>query len=302
MSATNAIAASTSNAGHGSGGPAAVVPRPAGRSMVAEAMLRILPGSRAAARLSAAIWPERLFHKVVWRLTDTLWVYVIHDPARAGNSLFTLMLDELDTFLRPTRRLRPPHSRAMFDFASEIWDRATTAQPVPSATVVLLTGLVAVALVLARPTWLRVRLGITVVHEGGHAVVAVLTGRRLQGIRVHSDTSGLMTSRGKPRAPGMIATLMAGYLAPTALGLLAATLVGAGYAVGLLWLAVALMTVMLFWMRNAYGFLALGSGIVIAGAISWYAGASTQSAVAYLLVWLLLFAAPRPGVGLLAAG
>src|ERR1700712_1025179 len=266
MSATNAIAASTSNAGHGSGGPAAVVPRPAGRSMVAEAMLRILPGSRAAARLSAAIWPERLFHKVVWRLTDTLWVYVIHDPARAGNSLFTLMLDELDTFLRPTRRLRPPHSRAMFDFASEIWDRATTAQPVPSA------------------------------------VVAVLTGRRLRGIRVHSDTSGLMTSRGKPRGPGMIATLMAGYLAPTALGLLAATLVGAGYAVGVLWLTVALMALMLFWMRNAYGFLALGSGIVIAGAISWYAGASTQSAVAYLLVWLLLFAAPRPGVGLLAAG
>lgn len=43
--------------------------------------------------------------------------------------------------------------------------------------------------------WRLVRILTTVVHEAGHAVVAMLVGRRLQGIRLHSDTSGLTVSR-----------------------------------------------------------------------------------------------------------
>ena len=37
---------------------------------------------------------------------------------------------------------------------------------------------------------------VTIAHEGGHAVAALLTGRRLRGIRLHSDTSGLTLSAG----------------------------------------------------------------------------------------------------------
>jgi len=70
---------------------------------------------------------------------------------------------------------------------------------------------------------------VTLVHEAGHAVVAVLTGRRLNGIRLHSDTSGLTVSSGKPRGAGMIATAAAGYLAPAALGLGSVLLVDAGH-------------------------------------------------------------------------
>ncbi|MDO9354321.1 MAG: M50 family metallopeptidase, partial [Solirubrobacteraceae bacterium] len=81
------------------------------------------------------------------------------------------------------------------DGVGEIWDRATAVQPLPEPITVLATGLVALLLVIARPTWPRVRLGITVVHEAGHAVVAVLAGRRLQGIRLNSDTSGVTVSR-----------------------------------------------------------------------------------------------------------
>ena len=43
-------------------------------------------------------------------------------------------------------------------------------------------------------------------HEAGHALTAVLTGRRLTGIRLHSDTSGLTLSTGRPSGPGMVAT------------------------------------------------------------------------------------------------
>ncbi|MEN0015099.1 MAG: M50 family metallopeptidase, partial [Solirubrobacteraceae bacterium] len=176
---------------------------------------------------------------------------------------------------------------------SEIWDRATTAQPVPTTTVVALTGLAALLLVAMPATWHRVRLGITVVHEGGHALVGVLVGRRLQGIRLHADTSGLTVSRGRPTGPGMLVTLLAGYLAPALVGLGAALLLTGGYALGLLWLSVVLMAAMLVWIRNVYGFLVLVVGIAAAGTISWYGAPATQAACAYLLVWLLLLAAPR---------
>lgn len=180
-----------------------------------------------------------------------------------------------------------------------VWVRATAEQPVPPVGQVLLTGLVALLLVLAPATWPRVRMGVTVVHEAGHAVVAVLVGRRLQGIRLESDTSGVTVSRGRARGPGMVAMLAAGYLAPALVGLGAALLLATGHSVALLWLLVVLVLLLLVWVRNLHGFavLVLGGGSVLA--ISWWASPAVQSAVAYLVVWLLLLAAPRPVVELL---
>ena len=184
----------------------------------------------------------------------------------------------------------------------EVWDRATATQPVPEIGFVLATGAAALVLVLSRVTWPRVRLGITVAHEAGHALVAVLVGRRLSAIRLHSDTSGLTVSRGKPRGPGMVAMLAAGYLAPALLGLLAALMLGAGHSVGLLWLLLLMLSALLLWVRNGYGFLVLlvgGAGVL---ALSWYGGGTVQSVAAYLITWLLLLASPRPLLELLAAG
>jgi hypothetical protein len=178
-----------------------------------------------------------------------------------------------------------------------LWDQVTARQPVPDAGFVLATGAAALALVVL--AWPRVRLGITVVHEAGHAVVAVLVGRRLTGIRLHSDTSGLTVSRGKPRGPGMVLMLAAGYLAPALLGLLAAYLLGAGHGVGLLWLLVLLMAGLLLWVRNGYGLLVvlvLGGGVF---ALTWWGSVQAQSVTAYLVTWLLLLAAPRPLLELL---
>jgi hypothetical protein len=184
----------------------------------------------------------------------------------------------------------------------ELWDRATSTQPVPDARLVLATGVVALVLVLAPATWPRVRLGVTVVHEAGHALVAVAVGRRLRSVRLHSDTSGLTVSRGKPRGPGMVAMLAAGYLAPAGLGLVAALLLADGRSVGLLWLLVVLAAALLVWVRNGYGFVVLllgGTGVLL---VTWYADGQVQSVAAYLIAWLLLLAAPRPLLELLTAG
>ncbi|WP_139977772.1 M50 family metallopeptidase [Nocardioides litoris] len=183
-----------------------------------------------------------------------------------------------------------------------VWERITATQPLPDPGLVLVAGLVALALVALPETWRWVRLGVTVVHEAGHAVVAVLVGRRLQGIRLHRDTSGLTVSKGRPAGPGMVAMLAAGYLAPAVVGVTAALLLAEGRAVALLWLAVVLLLALLVWVRNAYGAVTLLAFGAAVGLLTWYADPAVQSLAAYLVAWLLLLAAPRPLLELLAAG
>lgn len=183
-----------------------------------------------------------------------------------------------------------------------LWHHATAVQPVPEPGWIVGTGLVALVLVLYRPAWRRIRLGITVVHEAGHALIAVLVGRRLSGIRLHSDTSGVTVSRGRARGPGMVLMLAAGYLAPGLLGLLAALLLTAGHALGLLWILVLVLVAILLWIRNGYGLLTvvlLGAGLA---AVSLYAAGPVQTTIATLVTWLLLLAAPRPLLELLGRG
>ena len=159
---------------------------------------------------------------------------------------------------------------------------------------IALAAAVATALVLAQTTWPYTRMIVTIAHEGGHAVAALLTGRRLRGIRLHSDTSGLTVSSGRASGPGMVITLLAGYLAPALLGLVAAILLLTEHSLGLLWLLAIVLALMLLQIRNFFGF-----GLVVLAAaallaVSWYAPAPVQSGFAYLITWVLLFSAPRP--------
>jgi hypothetical protein len=176
---------------------------------------------------------------------------------------------------------------------SDIWDRATTTQPPLSWEASLAVGLLALALTWSAPGYRVVRHLVTLLHEVGHALVGRLVGRRVRGVRLHSDMSGLTVSHGRPRGPGMVATLLAGYPAPAAVGLLGALLLGAGYAAGLLWALVLTCTVLLALVRNLYGlWVVLLTGAVVAG-LSWSAPGPVVTGTAYLVVWGLLLAAPR---------
>ncbi|GAA1151082.1 M50 family metallopeptidase [Ornithinicoccus hortensis] len=180
----------------------------------------------------------------------------------------------------------------------EIWGAATSTQPVPDTALVVALGVVALVVVGSPVGYRLVRHLVTVVHEAGHALVAVLSGRRLTGIRLHADTSGVTVSRGRPRGPGMVATLLAGYPAPAVFALGSAWLLTRGYAVGLLWLIVASCALMLVLIRNLYGLwvvLVLGGGV---GALSWLLPPGVLGWIGYLIVWGLLLAAPRSVVEL----
>lgn len=188
----------------------------------------------------------------------------------------------------------------MREVLSQIWSRATASQPAPEPAVVAGVALLALGLVLVPRAWTLTRQLVTISHEGGHALVAVVTGRRLMGIRLHADTSGVTLSRGKPTGPGMVAMLAAGYLAPAVAGLGAALLLAGGHSLALLWLAVGWLSLMLLQIRNVYGLLVLILCGAAAGLASWYLPGTTLSLLAYLLTWLLLFAAPKPVLELMA--
>ncbi|MGW0951253.1 M50 family metallopeptidase [Streptomyces sp. NPDC002545] len=182
----------------------------------------------------------------------------------------------------------------------DLWDRLVGTQPDPDVWVVLATAAAALAVVVPHGLWRVSRNAITIAHEGGHGLVALLTGRTLTGIRLHSDTSGLTVSRGKPHGIGMILTAAAGYTAPPLLGLGGAALLATGRITLLLWAATALLVAMLVMIRNAYGALTvlLTGGTFLL--VSWLTGPQVQAAFAYAVVWFLLLGGVRPAFELQA--
>ncbi len=158
---------------------------------------------------------------------------------------------------------------------------------------VLLAAAVALAMVAWRPSWRLARTVVTIAHEGGHAVVALLAGRGLTGIRLHPDTSGVTVSTGARRGPGLVLTFLAGYPAPGVLGLAGAVLVAADRSRAMLWIAVLLLGLTLVAIRNVYGALAV---VVTGGAIAFVAGwapVRVQDGFAAALCWFLVFGGLR---------
>lgn len=175
----------------------------------------------------------------------------------------------------------------------EFWRRLTETAPPPAPEEVLGLAVLALTLVAWHPTWRVLRQVVTMAHEGAHALVAVLCGRRLGGVRLHADTSGVTTSRGLARGPGMIATLAAGYAGPALLGVIGALLLRQGRASLLLWLLLLVCALLLVQIRNWFGLLAVlvSGGVLVV--VTRSLALEAQTLVAQVLVWFLLLAAPK---------
>ena len=179
------------------------------------------------------------------------------------------------------------------DVLGRFWARVSATVPDLPASVLLGTAAVAALLVLSPALWRPTRHVVTIAHEGAHGLVALAAGRRLSGIRLHSDTSGLTVSAGRATGLGMVLTCAAGYTGPALFGLGAAALLASGHAVGLLWALLALLALLLVQIRNWYGLWSvLVTGGVVFGA-TWWLPPEGQAAFAALATWFLLLAAPR---------
>jgi hypothetical protein len=179
------------------------------------------------------------------------------------------------------------------DAVSTFWNRVSASSPPLPGWLLALTAAVAAVLVLSPGPWARARHAVTIAHEGAHGLAALVTGRRLAGIRLHSDTSGLTVSAGRPVGAGMVLTAAAGYTGPGLFGLGAAALLAAGYAVGLLWALLMLLALLLVQIRNWYGLWSVLVTGALVFAATWWLPAEGQAAFAHLVTWFLLLAAPK---------
>lgn len=158
---------------------------------------------------------------------------------------------------------------------------------------ILLAGLLALVAVCWTTSWRLTRGVVTIAHEGGHALVAVLAGRGLQGIRLHADSSGVTTSSGRAGGVGLVLTFLGGYPAPAALGLAEAVLVATGKVAASLWLAVLLLVVTLTQVRNAFGAVSVLVTGGMVGGVAWWGDPALQAGFAAALAWFLLFGGLR---------
>jgi hypothetical protein len=186
----------------------------------------------------------------------------------------------------------------VFGLMHQLWDRVSGMQPVPPSWVIAVSGAIALLIVLNPRAWRLARNSITIAHEGGHALASVLSGRRLDGIRLHSDTSGVTYSRGKRTGPAAVLTSAAGYLTPSLLGAGAAWLLAAHHLTAMLWLLLALLVATFLAIRNAYGVLAVLVTVAAVLAVSWFASAAVQAAFGYTAAWFLLLGGVRAVVEL----
>jgi len=147
-------------------------------------------------------------------------------------------------------------------------------------------------------TWRVARHLLTIVHEGGHATAALVSGRKLSGIKLHADTSGLTVSRGKARGPGMMLTAVAGYPAPALAGLGGALLISLERDLLALWSGLFLLALLLLQIRNFYGLYVMVVAALLLVAVTWWGNPVTHGLAAWGLTAFLLLGAPRTVVEL----
>ena len=132
-----------------------------------------------------------------------------------------------------------------------------------------------------------------IAHEGAHALAGRSTGRKVLGVKLNSDATGETATLGPRSGPGLIFTAFAGYLGPSFFGLGAASLIALGYTGAVLVLALLLLVVMLFLVRNFFGVISVLLNCALLVVFLAYASAKMQGIAAHGLSWLLLLS----GVG-----
>jgi hypothetical protein len=153
---------------------------------------------------------------------------------------------------------------------------------------VIVAGLVALSVIAGGATWRIARNIVTIAHEGGHALIAIASGRTLTRILLHSDTSGVTVSKGRRDGPGMVATAFAGYATPPLLGLGAAALVAGDAVPTMLGLAIMVLLGTLVLIRNVFGVASVVlTGAVVAVVIA-YGTPTVQYGFASFVTWFLI--------------
>lgn len=153
----------------------------------------------------------------------------------------------------------------------------------------------AAALSIPPVTWRWFGLFTTLVHELGHAVAAILTGRVVHGIRIRRNHSGDALSSGRGIL-GVVISGMLGYPAPAIVGAAQLWSVFNGYTALALFAGGVVLVVTILVIRNLFGILVVLASAAVSTLLWFYATPAVQSYALLVLGSALLVGAVR-GLG-----
>ncbi|MDP9073490.1 MAG: M50 family metallopeptidase [Actinomycetota bacterium] len=147
--------------------------------------------------------------------------------------------------------------------------------------------------------WRTGRLIVTAVHEGGHAVAAVLVGRKVSAVHLRANSSGVTFHSGPAGRVRCLVTAAAGYPAPGLVGLIGAFAIARGHPdlwlVGLLVLAAVNLVL---WVRNLFGMLMMVLGVAGLVWLVLNGSAGAQALAGMVGVWYLAIGGLRASLEL----
>jgi hypothetical protein len=158
----------------------------------------------------------------------------------------------------------------------------------------ILLGILAIAAALSVPrlTWRWFGLFTTLVHELGHAVAAILTGRVVHGIRIRRNHSGDALSTGRGTL-GIVISGMLGYPAPAIVGAAQLWSVFNGYTAIALFAGGVVLVVTVLVIRNLFGILVVLASAAVSALLWFYATPEAQSYALLVIGTALLVGSVR---------
>jgi len=161
-----------------------------------------------------------------------------------------------------------------------------------SAMTLAILVLAAAVLAIPRATWQWFGLFTTLVHELGHAVAALLTGRVVHGIRIRRNHSGEALSSGRGGF-GPVLSGFFGYPAPAIVGLAQLWSVVNGYTALALLVGGAMLVLTLLVIRNLFGVLVVAVSAGASVALWFFATPDVQGFALLVLAIALLVGSVR---------
>lgn len=145
-----------------------------------------------------------------------------------------------------------------------------------------------IAWVLAVPLWFVTKFGNVVAHEGGHALMAKLLFRKIEHVKLLGDGGGetKLASVG-PWLFDILIT-MAGYLGPSAFGLLGAWMLSDGDIKTVMWSSLVFLALMMLAVKGLVGWIVTPLLMIGIYLMATELKPPGQTLAVYVWVWFLL--------------
>jgi Peptidase M50B-like len=161
-----------------------------------------------------------------------------------------------------------------------------------SASVAAVMAMVGIAAALVPGVWHALWPVSTMAHEGAHAVVGSVMGRKITGMEIKLS-GGATAHEGDPGTLFRFPVTFAGYFGPSAFGIGAAELIRAGHIVAVLWIGLLGLIPVLYLARRSVGVLLVIAAVVALLLVLGSGSIGGQVLIAYAVTWFLLASGVR---------